>query len=152
MKFICDDMLGRLAKWLRILGFDTLYFNSISNPELLRICLKDRRILITKDRHIPGRYMLPKYIIIKEDDYLLQLKQVYKELDIKNERINVFSRCLECNNIIEPIEKKYVQDRVPPHVYEINSSFYICKSCKKIFWNGTHRDNTIKKLKGQGLI
>lgn len=145
-------MLGRLAKWLRILGFDTLYFKTISDPELLRISLQEHRILITKDRHLPGRYMLPTYVIIKNDNYLLQLKQVLQELHITSEQFNIFSRCLICNNIIEPIKKELINDKVPPYVYKIHTTFYKCVSCDKIFWEGTHRENTVKKLEETDLL
>ena len=152
MKFICDEMLGRLAKWLRILGFDTLYFKSIADPELLRISLQENRILITKDRHLSGRYMLPTYIIIKDDDYLFQLNQIFHELDISTETIALFSRCVECNAPIESVKKYLIKDKVPPFVYAHHSSFYTCPSCHKIFWEGTHRDNAIRKLEEMNLI
>ena len=151
MKFICDDMLGRLAKWLRMLGFDTLYFNTIADAELLRLSLQEERILITRDTHLPGRYMLSTYIVIKHENYMQQLKQVIETLHIEPSQYHLFSRCLMCNRPIEPIRKNTVKDKVPPYVYKTQHIFYTCMSCKKIFWHGTHRKNTLEKLQKANL-
>jgi uncharacterized protein with PIN domain len=146
MKFICDDMVGRLCKWLRILGYDALYFRG-SDSELAAISRSQERVVLTRDRELPKRKILNQSLILKSDETFNQLQEVllaFKLLPIQRE--SFFSRCLECNRILSQIEKEKVKDQAPEYVYNTHHLFYQCPQCKKIFWSGTHVENTRLRL------
>ena len=148
MKFLCDRMLGTLAKWLRIFGFDTLFADSnIEDEKLLKLAKDEERILITRDKNliIDARRENIKVIKIISTDINNQLRQVLKNTKIDE---NFFlSRCLLCNNLVEKISKKNVKKIVPDRVYENNKKFWYCKICDKIYWKGSHFENMIQKIK-----
>ena len=148
MKFLCDRMLGTLAKWLRIFGFDTLFADSnIEDEKLLKLAKDEERILITRDKNliIDARRENIKVIKIISTDINDQLRQVLKNTNIDE---NFFlSRCLLCNNLVEKISKKNVKKIVPDRVYENNKKFWYCKICDKVYWKGSHFENMIQKIK-----
>jgi hypothetical protein len=148
MKFLCDRMLGTLAKWLRIFGFDTLFADSnIEDEKLLKLAKDEERILITRDKNliIDARRENIKVIKIISTDINDQLRQILKNTKIDE---NFFlSRCLLCNNLVEKISKKNVKKIVPDRVYENNKKFWYCKICGKIYWKGSHFENMIQKIK-----
>ena len=148
MKFLCDRMLGTLAKWLRIFGFDTLFADSnIEDEKLLKLAKDEERILITRDKNliIDARRENIKVIKIISTDINDQLRQVLKNIDIDEKFF--LSRCLLCNNLVEKISKKNVKKIVPDRVYENNKKFWYCKICDKIYWKGSHFENMIQKIK-----
>jgi len=147
MKFLCDQMLGTLAKWLRIYGFDTYFANSeISDEELLKISKDEDRILLTRDKKLVQRAHKEniKNIEIKTTDVNEQLKIVLKDLTIDKNK--VLSRCILCNNVIDEIKKRDVGGKVPERVFETNEEFWFCKKCNKIYWKGSHYENMIEKM------
>jgi len=147
MKFLCDQMLGTLAKWLRIYGFDTYFANSeISDDELLKISKDEDRILLTRDKKLVQRAHKEniKNIEIKTTDVNEQLKIVLKDLTIDKNK--VLSRCILCNSVIDEIKKKDVDGKVPERVFETNEEFWFCKKCNKIYWKGSHYENMIEKM------
>jgi uncharacterized protein with PIN domain len=148
MKFLCDRMLGTLAKWLRIFGFDTLFADSnIEDEKLLKLAKDEERILITRDKNliIDARRENIKVIKIISTDINDQLRQVLKNIDIDEKFF--LSRCLLCNNLVEKISKKNVKKIVPKKVYENNKKFWYCKICDKVYWKGSHFENMIQKIK-----
>ena len=140
-RFVVDVNVGRLAKWLRALGYDALYDNSADDDELVRIGLRDGRVLLTRDAHILERRAVTtgqlKTILIEEDDVPGQLGQVVDTLDL-DFQARPFSRCIECNEALEPVKKEEVYGLVPPHVYSTQPAFSRCPSCRKVYWKGTH--------------
>ena len=145
LKFIADAMLGRLAKWLRILGFDVVYEPSISDDDLIARALNERRIILTMDRKLAERKSAENSLCIRSDDYREQLKQVitYYNIDYKS---YIFTRCLPCNKLLDHIDKEKIQDKVPPYVYSTQDKFYLCKQCTRVYWSGTHRNKILEKL------
>lgn len=152
MKFIVDFMLGRLCRWLRALGYDTLYFvpksyqkkgkisNIITSEKkngIILYGLKEDRVIITRDHRLSSKRAL-KIVVVKYDKLDKQMKQVFKELklDIKEELI--FSRCLICNTSLEEVKKERIKDRVPSYVFETHERFSVCPNCEKVYWKGTH--------------
>jgi len=148
MKFLCDQMLGTLAKWLRVYGFDTFFANSkLDDADLIEIAKKEKRALITRDKtlsQIARRENLKVYEI-KSTDIDEQLNQVLEDIYIDKKQI--FSRCLLCNSLISLIDKDRVKDRVPERVYKNNQKFWYCVKCDKIYWKGSHHNNMLKKIK-----
>ena len=146
VKFIADNMLGKLAKWLRILGFDTLYPKYAKDVELVFTSLLEDRILLTRDLGIIKRKNLKKYLFIHSNNWKEQLIEVINHFqleDLLSEK-NFLTICPICNERLHPIEKRRVIGLVPHYVFCTNKEFSVCPSCGKIYWKGTH----IEKMKG----
>ena len=137
MKFIVDSMLGRLARWLRLFGYDAEYFRSGTDSELIYESIKGRRIILTRDRRISSKKPL-KVLYIKSENLTEQLRQAADELKISFDRKKNFTRCIDCNAELVGIEKGKVKDRVPDFIYESQKDFSYCPGCKKIYWKGSH--------------
>ena len=138
IKFIADDMLGRLAKWLRILGYDIIYYRSINNKELMALANLENRTLLTRDTDITSSGKAHNCILIENDNYKEQLKQVLGLLSMRIQKQKIFSRCLICNESLKPINRNDVMGKVPPFVFETQDEFVACCKCSKIYWKGTH--------------
>ena len=141
MRFIADSNVGRLGRWLRIAGFDTICASGIDDNRLVRIALDEGRVLLTRDTHILERRVVTsgrlKVILIHEDEARAQLGQVVTALDLAGE-LNPFSRCVECNALLQQIEKEQVQGLVPPYVYRTQVHYMQCPECGRVYWRGTH--------------
>ncbi|MDH7516874.1 MAG: Mut7-C RNAse domain-containing protein [Candidatus Thermoplasmatota archaeon] len=147
MKFLCDQMLGSLAKWLRLMGFDTFYANAdMDDDELLQVAKKENRVVITRDKELMSKMKKQKLPVIELDvtDVDEQLKIVLKDIVVDPK--NVLSRCSVCNTILDEIKKKDIQDKVPRRVFENNEKFWFCPKCDKIYWMGTHYDKIKNKI------
>jgi uncharacterized protein with PIN domain len=144
MKFIADVMVGKLARWLRILGFDVAYSNRFEDDELLRVAEAENRIILTRDRRLASRRMSARCLLIESDNYRGQLRQVITEFNL--EHFEVFSRCIECNSELRQVDKEDVFERVPPFVYLTQERFAMCPSCRRVYWHGTHAAEMIKHL------
>ena len=145
LKFIADAMLGRLARWLRILGHDVVYESSISDNDLIARAIHERRIILTMDRKLAERESAKNSLLVNSPSYKEQLKQVITQYNI-DYKSGIFTRCLVCNNLLEPIEKEKIKDKVPPYVYSTQDEFDICQQCGRIYWSGTHRVKMLKML------
>ncbi len=146
-KFIADCMLGKLAKWMKILGFDTEYHTTIDDNELVEKAIEGKRILLTKDRNLIKRKRLKDYILIKSEIPLEQVKQVLKDKKLHLDQSSLLSRCLICNVKTIPIKKEEIKDLVPPYVYKTQKNFSHCPECERIYWGATHVDNILQQLK-----
>jgi len=154
MKFVCDDNLGKLAKWLRTLGYDTLFFDPIVDGELVSRALKENRVVLSRDTHL-SRFKLKlgeRLLLIKSDKHLEQLKQVIEHFKLKIDKNLLFSRCLICNQVLEKVEKEIIKDRLYPHVYRTQDNFVHCPKCDRIFWPATHVEKMTKTLSQSGVI
>jgi uncharacterized protein len=143
-------MLGTLAKWLRILGFDTLYDPSLDDHQLVRLARAEDRVLLTRDRPLAGRRGLRTLLIASArlDD---QIRQVLLELDLEPER--AFSRCPVCNGLLEAMEQAEARGRVPAYVARTHSTFKHCSSCGRVYWQGTHwqrMEEQLSRLRAAG--
>ena len=149
MRFAADNMLGTLARWLRVLGFDTAYPGVLTDKGLAEFAKKEDRILLTRDKELAkagGDFAL----YIHSTDVDEQLEQVILAYDLTIE--NELSRCSLCNTKLVPVDKETVKDGVPEKVFEIQDEFWECRRCKKYYWPGTHYKNIkekLEKLKGK---
>lgn len=151
MRFVCDDNLGKLAKFLRILGYDTLFESKTDDRELIRQSLEEKRLILTRDTKLARFKTAGNQVLIENDNPIEQLRQVIQHLKLKPKKENIFSRCLLCNNILEIIEKRDIKEKLPPYVFKTQEHFVICKNCDKIFWKGTHIQKIEEKLGKIGL-
>ena len=148
IRFVADTMLGRLAKWLRILGYDTLYPGQETDQRLARIAAEEGRILLTRDTGLASRKGFQK-LLVQSSRLSEQLAQVIEVFGLNiNDR--TLSLCLLCNRPLREIEKDGIRDRVPPYVYRTQSRFYQCSECSKIYWTGTHFDHIRRELEKLG--
>jgi hypothetical protein len=144
-RFIVDCMLGKLAKWLRILGYDTTYYPVISDPELIRVAEYEARTLLTRDIRLTQRRSVTDYLVIISGIYPQQLRQVvrYYHLDPFS---RLFTRCLQCNYPLQSIAKEQVRALVPQYVFQTQEHFQYCPACQQIYWAGTHRTEMLNHL------
>jgi len=148
IKFIADSMLGRLAKWLRLIGYDTLYFRDIEDSLLLRIAREEQRVLLTRDTRIVKVRGLGQHLLLSYNDPFEQLKEVVDSLDLmrKGKTPTLHSRCAICNGTLADITKEHAQGHVPEYVLKTALNFRRCMQCKRLYWKGTHTDRIDKKL------
>jgi uncharacterized protein with PIN domain len=131
-RFICDFMLGRLAKWLRLLGFDTSYYRNTNGKTIIHHSRNEGRTILTRSKVLKEKYS--DTILIESENLLDQLKQVTKSLKITSP----FSRCPVCNEETKKVKKETIEKEVPPYIFEIHKDFKRCPVCSRIFWKGTH--------------
>ncbi len=144
IKFVADVMVGKLARWLRVLGFDVIYSNVLDDDEIIRIAESENRIILTRDTGLSARRKQGGCLFIEDDNYRIQLRQVLDAFDLKE--FKVFSRCLECNTPLRPADKEEVFEKVPPFVYLTQERFAACPSCGRVYWHGTHADEMLKRM------
>lgn len=149
IKFIVDNNVGKLAKWLRIIGYDALLFTEQDDGEMVKLALAQNRVILTKDTQIMRRRLVTsgrlKAILIEDDDSKAQLQQIVEDLDL-DYQFRPFSICLGCNQKLVERDKEEVRDLVPPYVFETQSLYMECPSCRRIYWRGTHWQAMIQEL------
>jgi uncharacterized protein len=145
MKFIVDCMLGKLAKWLKILGFDTVYLNKAEDRDLLLLARREKRVLLTKDHDLLLAAAGLPSLLVESDSWEEQVAQVLDAFRLR-ERARPHSRCLACNLALKGIPKTQARNLVTPFVLERAPSFAVCPSCGRVFWPGTHFQDMDKKI------
>jgi uncharacterized protein with PIN domain len=148
MKFILTRELGRLAKWLRILGLDTVYFNQDNLSTVIIEALRQDRIIITRNHRLP-RALGIRIVVIEKERFKEQIQELFRLLPMKLDLERMFRRCIICNEELLDIEKQEVKDKVPEYVFKTQGDFITCPKCNRIYWQGTHWGNvsqTIKEL------
>ena len=146
-RFLADAMLGRLATWLRILGYDTKYAR-VADAALVERARAESRILLTRDTALVRRRSLPRHLFVESDHVSEQLRQVVRTLGLRLADPPP-RRCLRCNVVVEPRAKAEVVARVPDFVWSQHESFWGCPTCGRVYWAGTHRrkmDEAIQAL------
>ena len=137
IRFTAETTLGKLAKWLRILGFDTVYQAGVSGERFIN-STGENRILLTRTKKVQSRGKGRKLVFIKSNDPLEQVREVLQALGIGAADTRLFSRCTRCNILTRPVDKDTVRSRVPDYVWETNPTFQICSRCRRIYWQGSH--------------
>lgn len=138
-------MLGKLARWLRILGYDTTYFSYIADEHLLDLCREENRVLLTSDRPLAERAGTVSCILVEERKLEPQLAQLVRDVGLDLDR-ETFTRCLLCNTPIEHVSRDQVASVVPPHVLETHDRFYRCPDCDRVYWSGSHLERMTDRL------
>lgn len=144
IKFICDSMFGKLARWLRMAGYFADYIKSTERERFLKnFLIKQKSILITKDK---------KILKLNYPVFLLDEIYVKNQFEIVKEKFNLkfdsaFTICMECNFHLEKTTKEENKEKIPEFVYKNFNEFFICKKCGRIYWKGSHYQEMLKKLK-----
>jgi uncharacterized protein with PIN domain len=145
-------MLGSLAKWLRIFGYDVKYAKKKNDTAGLIIdSLRESRVLLTRNQSL-SRKRAWKLVLLRSDKLPEQLKQVINETGIKISKERLFTRCSACNSSIEPVkDKSEIKEHVPEYIHSSLNEFSRCSGCKKIYWKGTHWELLLNDLKKAGI-
>jgi uncharacterized protein with PIN domain len=133
--FVADAMLGTLAKWLRILGYDTLYDPALDDYQLMRLARAEGRVLLTRDRELARRRGV-ETLLIESEELDGQVHQVLDDLDVEPDQS--FSRCPVCNDPLQPLNREAARARVPAYVARTHQTFKICPACQRVYWRGSH--------------
>lgn len=143
-KFVLDVHLGKLARYLRMLGIDSAYKNNFSKEEIISVSLNEHRTILTKDRNILKRNEITHGYWIRNENIMEQVKEVINRFHLEKE-LRQFSRCMECNSLLEKVDKEEVINALPEKVKAQHKEFIKCPGCGRIYWKGTHYEK-MKKL------
>ncbi len=145
-RFIADAMLGKLARWLRVMGCDVEYFPAIDDGELVERAYRGGRLILTRDTLLVRRRRAQlNHFFVKGDDYRDQVRQVVAAFAI-DPFAHFLSRCLECNTLLADVAREEVEERLPPYVFATQETFQRCSTCGRLYWRGTHRTRMAGEL------
>jgi hypothetical protein len=148
-RFVAEPMLGKLSKWLRVMGYDVLYRRSYREGDLIRLASEGRRLL---SRRKAAQTRHPDAILIHSDHVGEQVREMLNLGCLKLDRLKFFTRCLRCNLPLKEADPAAARSALPDHVfYENLSGIRFCSQCHRFFWPGTHRDKMLKQLVDWGL-
>jgi uncharacterized protein with PIN domain len=142
-RFVLDVHLGRLAAYLRMMGFDSLYRNDYRDEELARLSGGEERILLTRDRELLKRAVVTRGYYVRATSPRQQLAEVLRRFDLFDSA-TPFARCLACNGLLEPVAKDAVGELLPPRVRERHDEFLRCDACARVYWKGSHHARMTK--------
>jgi len=145
LRFVCDVHLGKLARYLRMLGFDTLYRNDYRDAEIVYLSVSDNRIVLTRDRRLLYHRVITHGYWIRSDDPDEQMREVIRRFDLR-EMIRPMHHCPVCNGIIEPVSKQRVWNQLEPLTKKYYNNFYRCRDCGKAYWKGSHYERIHKRM------
>jgi len=140
-RLLADAMLGKLARWLRILGYDTQYLQG-DDATIAHRARAEGRILLTRDHELARRRGL-QVVLIASQSWPEQLREVVAAVGVPDEER---SRCMVCNGVLDPLPREAAKSQVPPYVAKTQSSFHRCAECGRIYWQGTHWDGIRRRL------
>jgi len=149
LRFIADCMLGRLAKWLRVLGYDVAYERAISDDLLVARARAEGRILLTRDRRLVQRRALrggPGHLLIKSDQPDEQLVEMAKQYGIEVRPDRFLTRCLRCNEPTDRVPREAVKGSVPSYVFLTQEMFSGCPACGRVYWRATHVESILRQI------
>lgn len=136
-RFILDTHLGKLAGYLRMLGFDTLYRNDYPDDELARVSAAEARILLTRDLGVLKRGIVTYGYFVRETEPRLRIQEINQRYDLVAQA-EPFKHCMRCNGLLHPVSKEAVLDQLPPDVVQYYDTFHQCDDCQQIYWKGSH--------------
>ena len=146
LKFVADVHLGKLTRYLRLCGFDTYYRTDFSDKEIINLAISDKRVILTRDRGLLKNKKVTHGYWIRSIYYCEQLKDVILHFDLKNQ-ITLFTRCMECNGLLEDVTKKEILNRLLPNTRQYYRKFKKCHDCNRIYWNGSHYQSMKRHIK-----
>jgi len=149
MRFLADEMLGKMARWLRALGVDVLYQVQFDDDKILGVAKREARLVLTRDHRLLKRLQSRRIpsLFIRNDKYEEQIREFFSSFPKLKNLNGVLSRCMECNEVLESLSKEKVKDRVWPYVFETQENFSYCRRCDRVYWRATHVEKIIDRLK-----
>lgn len=145
IKFVLDVHLGKLANYLRMTGFDTLYQTDYADAELAVISSSQHRILLTRDRGLLKRRIIDYGHFVRRTQPFEQLQEIIQCFDLYR-LIKPFSRCIRCNGLLESVKKSEVQSLLPPRTSKYYHAFWQCRQCHQVYWKGSHYEKMQRRL------
>ena len=146
MKFIADRALGKLARKLRALGFDAVYWGGGNLEGAFKTALAEDRVLLTRSRKIQGKSGEFQILVIEANDPREQMRETLSKLHLQPAAEKLFSRCIVCNQELHPIPKEEAEKKVPDFIYRSYDSFHVCPRCHRLYWPGTHLERMKKEM------
>ena len=146
MKFLVDRMLGKLAKDLRMLGYDTIYYPGEETQQLLQLARQEGRVILTRNTKLIPKRSEDQIWRLTEDKPFLQLRELIQKRHISLNEESLFFRCLLCNALLDEIPRKEAEGKVPDFIFYQQKAFYKCPRCGRIYWQGSHQENMQKKI------
>jgi uncharacterized protein with PIN domain len=146
MKFLVDRMLGKLAKELRMLGYDTIYYRGEDIGRLIQLARQEDRVILTRNAKLLQRRFDVAVLRVTGDHPLLQLKELIEKGDIPLNEKAPFIRCLLCNSLLNEIPRDEVVGKVPDFILYQQKTFFQCPQCQRIYWQGSHQQHMQKRL------
>jgi len=146
-RFVADHMLGSLARWLRIMGYDTVYDKSLDDPGIANLARAESRFILTRDRELAKE---PGALMIEADDLDLQLKAIAEKYGLKFH--DDLIRCSACNGELADLDKAQAKESVPEGAFENNEKFWKCSKCGKVYWKGTHWHGIMDRFRRLSLV
>ena len=144
-RFVADRMLGKLAKWLRVLGYDVVYLRQAADEEIVER-LREGRIFLTRGRRVGSWQQLGKVFVVNANEPKKQLCEVVQGLRLAIINAELFSRCLSCNCLLDTVNRDEVRAEVPDYIYQTQSQFHRCCDCGKVYWSGSHSEKVHQQL------
>jgi uncharacterized protein len=149
MQFIVDHNVGKLVRWLRMMGFNSVFFTGEDDGLMVKQAVAENRILLTRDTGVMKRRLITggrvKAILLESEDPEQQMRQLLSTLDLKGQA-RPFTLCLEDNETLVGASPEDVKDRVPPYVFKTQTQYVECPACRRVYWRGTHWLAMIQKL------
>ncbi len=146
MKFIVDRMLGKLAKELRMLGYDTVYYRGEDAYQLIQRARQENRVILTRSTKLVPKRSEDRILRVTEDDPFLQLKEIIQRGEITLDEEKFFSRCLICNALLDHISTEEAEGKVPDFIFHQQKDFFRCPQCQRIYWQGSHQEHMQKRM------
>jgi len=146
MKFLVDRMLGKLAKELRMLGYDTVYYRGENTHSLIQLTREEGRVILTRNTKLIPKGPEDHIIRIEEDKPSLQVRELIQKGIISLNDGNLFSRCLLCNILLDEIPREEAEGKVPDFIFYQQKDFSRCPQCLRIYWKGSHQDHMQRKI------
>jgi len=147
MKFLADHTLGKLAKELRMLGYDTLYYRGESGYPLIKLAREEGRVILTRNSKLLPRKPEDRIVRITEDKPSLQLRELIEKGYISFNQERLYSRCILCNSPLDRIPRDEAEGNVPDFIFYQQTEFFRCPQCHRIYWQGSHLDHMKEKVK-----
>ena len=148
MKFLVDRMLGKLAKHLRMLGYDTIYYRGEDTQQLLQLAHQEGRVILTRNTKLVPKNPEDQMIRMVEDKPYDQLRELFQKGLISFDEESSFLRCLLCNALLDEIPGGDAEGKVPDFIFYQKKEFFRCPQCQRIYWQGSHLENMRKRIEG----
>lgn len=139
-------MLGKLAKGLRMLGYDTVFYRGEDAYQLISLARREDRVILTRNTKLIPRRPEDRILRVTEDNPYLQLKELVRKGHITPDEEKFFSRCLVCNVLLDEIPRDEAEGEVPDFIFHQQKDFFRCPQCQRIYWPGSHQENMKKRI------